>query len=87
MFSRNILTVIWEIIENIYYFDIWHYIDDINVWENAHRKHTHKKPKEKPTLNNRLKKHVKQNCHYNYFYLLREIQLLKQANKYHSRYA
>jgi hypothetical protein len=46
-----------------------------------HRKHTHKKPKEKPTLNNRLKKHVKQNCHYNYFYLLREIQLLKQANK------
>ena len=50
VFSRNILTVIWEIIENIYYFDIWHYIDDIKVWENAHKKHTHTKKQNKNQL-------------------------------------
>ena len=59
MFSQNILTVIREIIENTYYFDIWHYIDDITEWKKAHKTHTHKKKnKKKPTLNNRLKKNT-----------------------------
>jgi hypothetical protein len=80
VFSQNILTVIREIIENTYYFDIWHYIDDITEWKKAHKTHTHKKKQKKPTLNNRLKKHAKQNCHYNYFYFWCGIQLLKQEN-------
>ena len=58
MFSQNILTVIREIIENTYYFDIWHYIDDITEWKKAHKTHTHKKKQKKPTLNNRLKKNT-----------------------------
>jgi hypothetical protein len=55
---------------------------------------THK-IKQTTTLHNRLKKHAKQNCHYNYFsiynmslmYLfLSGIPLLKQENEYYSKY-
>jgi hypothetical protein len=38
VFIWALFTVIWEIIEN--YFDIWHYIDDIKVWETATKKTT-----------------------------------------------
>jgi len=47
VFIQVLLTVIWEIIENTYYFDIWHYIDDIKEWENA-KKNNNKKQKKNP---------------------------------------
>jgi hypothetical protein len=52
--------------------------------EKMHTKTYTQKTKEKPTLNKRLRKHAKQNWHYNYFYFLCGIQLLKQENKYYS---
>ena len=46
VFFRAILAVIWEIIENTYYFNIWHYIDDIQEWENVKKtKQTYTKQK------------------------------------------
>jgi hypothetical protein len=50
VFIRVLFTVrwAWEIIENTYYFYIWHYIDDSKEWEND-------KKNQQTTLNNRLK--------------------------------
>ena len=56
MFNRSILTVICEIIENTYYFDIGHYISKYNMIlkseKMAHNKQKNKKQKQKQIKNN-----------------------------------
>jgi hypothetical protein len=90
--SRNILTVFWEKHgKHLLFRYMTLYIEiecDIKEWENGTQKTKKQKTRtnKKATLNNRLKKHAKQNCHYNYLYFLCGIQLLKQENKYYSKF-